>query len=265
MDFGIKDKVAFVSASSLGLGKAAAFELSREGAIVNICARNKKRLYKTQEKLQAQTGNEVRAWVTDVTEKDQVQTMIKEIISEFGRIDILVTNAGGPPAGQIDDFSPDDYLNALELNLLTTINLCYSVIPSMKANLWGRIINIASISGKQPIDNLVLSNTARAGVLGFSKSLSNAMAPFGVTVNCVCPGYTKTERIEELADAFVKSQKGSVSVQDFFSKIETMIPAGRFATPEEFGATVAFLASQQAGYITGAALQIDGGFIKALY
>jgi len=189
--------------------------------------------------------------------------MIQEIITEFERIDILVSNAGGPPSGQIDDFSPDDYLDALELNLMTTINLCYSVIPSMKTNLWGRIINIASISGKQPIDNLVLSNTARAGVLGFSKSLSNQMAPFGVTVNCVCPGYTKTERIEELAEAYVKGQKGSV--QDFFNKIENMIPAGRLANTEEFGATVAFLASQQAGYITGTALQIDGGLIKALY
>ena len=263
MDFGIKDKIALVAASSLGLGKAAALELSKEGAIVNICARSKERLFKTKEELQTQTGNEVRAWVTDVTEKDQVHNMIQEIISEFGKIDIIVSNAGGPPAGQIDDFSPDDYLNALKLNLMTTINLCYSVIPSMKANLWGRIINVASISGKQPIDTLVLSNTARAGVLGFSKSLSNQMASFGITVNCVCPGYTKTERLEELADAFVKGQKGSV--QDFFSKIESMIPAGRLATPEEFGATVAFLASQQAGYITGTALQIDGGFIKALY
>ncbi|MEE8378241.1 MAG: SDR family oxidoreductase [Candidatus Aminicenantaceae bacterium] len=263
MDFGLKDKVAFVAASSLGLGKAAALELSKEGAKVNICARSKERLFKTREELQARTGHEVRAWVTDVTEKDQVKNMIQEIISEFGRIDIMVTNAGGPPSGQIDDFSPEDYLDALELNLMTTINLCYSVIPSMKSNLWGRIINIASISGKQPIDTLVLSNTARAGVLGFSKSLSNQMAPFGVTVNCVCPGYTKTERIEELAAAFEKNQKGTV--QDFYKKIEQMIPAGRFADPEEFGATVAFLASKQAGYITGTALQIDGGFIKALY
>ncbi len=263
MDFGIKDKVAFVAASSLGLGKAAALELSREGAIVNICARSKERLFKTREEIQTKTGNEVRARIIDVTEKDQVFNMIQEIISEFGRIDILVSNAGGPPVGQIDDFSPDDYLKALKLNLMTTINLNYSVLPSMKAHLWGRIINIASISGKQPIDNLVLSNTSRAGVLGFSKSLSNQMAPFGVTVNCVCPGYTKTERIEELADAFVKDQKGSV--QDYFSKIEKMIPSGRLASTEEFGASVAFLASQQAGYITGTALQIDGGLIKALY
>ncbi|MCJ7581717.1 MAG: SDR family oxidoreductase [Candidatus Aminicenantes bacterium] len=263
MDFGIQDKVALVAASSLGLGKAAALELSKEGAIVNICARSKDRLVKTREELQSQTGNEVRAWIADVTEKDQVHDMIQKIISEFGKIDILVSNAGGPPSGQIDDFSPADYLKALELNLMTTINLCYSVIPSMKANLWGRIINIASISGKQPIDTLVLSNTARAGVLGFSKSLSNQMAPYGVTVNSVCPGYTKTERINDLAEAFVKGQKGSV--QDFFNKIASIIPAGRLATTEEFGATVAFLASQQAGYITGTALQIDGGLIKALY
>ena len=263
MDFGIKDKVALVAASSLGLGKAAALQLSREGAIVNICARGKDRLLKTREELQAQTGNEVRAWITDVTDKDQVFNMIQEIFKKYGKIDILVSNAGGPPSGQIEDFSPDDYLDALKLNLLTTINLCYSVIPSMKANLWGRIINIASISGKQPINTLVLSNTSRAGVLGFSKSLSNQMAPFNVTVNCVCPGYTKTERTEELAAAFEKKQKGTV--EDFYKKNVRSIPAGRFAAPEEFGAFVAFLASQQAGYITGTALQIDGGLIKALY
>lgn len=263
MDFGIKDKVVFVAAASRGLGKAAALELSKEGAIVNICARSQDQLFKTRDELQAQTGQEVRVWVNDVTKKDRVHGMIQEIITEFGRIDILVSNAGGPPAGQIDDFSPDDYLKAIELNLMTTIHLNYSVIPSMKANHWGRIINIASISAKQPIDTLVLSNTARAGVLGFSKSLSNQMAPFGVTVNCVCPGYTKTERIEELALAFEETQKGTA--EDFYKKIEQQIPAGRFAAPEEFGATVAFLASRQAGYITGTALQIDGGLIKSLY
>lgn len=263
MDFGINDKVALVAASSLGLGKAAALELSKEGAIVNICARNKERLFRTQKDLQIHSGNDVQAWITDVTKEKQVQDMVQRIMEKYGRIDILVSNAGGPPPGQIDDFSPDDYQKALNLNLMSTIQLCYSVIPSMKSNRWGRIINIASVSGKQPIDSLVLSNTARAGVLGFSKSLSNQMAPFGVTVNCVCPGYTKTERIVELAKASAKDQKGSV--QDFFSKIEKMIPAGRLASTEEFGATVAFLASQQAGYITGAALQIDGGLIKALY
>jgi 3-oxoacyl-[acyl-carrier protein] reductase len=163
----------------------------------------------------------------------------------------------------VQDLSPADYLAALELNLLSTINLCYAAIPHMKKQKWGRIINITSVSAKQPIDTLVLSNTARAGVLGFSKSLSNQVAPFGITVNCVCPGYTKTERVEELAKAFEDNGKGSV--QDFYETIEKMIPAGRFASPEEFAAAVAFLASQRASYITGAALPIDGGFIKALY
>ena len=263
MDLGIKERVALVAASSRGLGKAIAQRLSQEGAKVVICARDEDRLLKTKDEIAASTGGVVKAIKADVTDKDQVVQLVKKTINEFGTIDILVCNAGGPPSGMADKFTGADYAQALELNLLSTINLCYEVMPLMKKQKWGRIINMTSVSAKQPLDNLILSNTSRAGVLGFSKSISNQLAPFGITVNSVCPGYTKTERVDELAKSFEESGKGTV--KDFYSRIEKAIPAERLGTPEELAQAVAFLASEGAGYITGIALQVDGGYIKALF
>lgn len=263
MDLGIKNKVALVAASSRGLGKAIAFQLSREGAKVVICSRNKERLFKTRDDIATETGGVVNAFVVDVRDSKQVTNMVEQTIKESGTIDILVSNAGGPPAGMADDFSLDDYRDAVELNLMSTINLCYAVIPFMKKQAWGRIINLTSVAAKQPIDTLILSNTARAGVLGFSKSLSNQVASSGITVNSICPGYTKTERVEELAQSFEESGKGSV--KDFYKNIQKNIPAGRLGTPEELAKAVAFLASEGAGYITGISLQVDGGYIKTLF
>jgi 3-oxoacyl-[acyl-carrier protein] reductase len=263
MDLGIKNKVALVAAASQGLGKAVARQLSREGAIVAICARNREKLNSAQEEIAQETGGIVRVYVADVTQKKQVQNMVEAIVAEFGTIEILICNAGGPPSGLVDDFSPDDYKAAVELNLISTLNLCYQVMPLMKKQKWGRIINIVSVSAKQPIDSLILSNTARAGVLGFSKSLSNQLAPLGITVNSVCPGYTKTERVENLAESFAQAGKGTT--EDFYKAVEKSIPLGRLGKPEEFAQAVAFLASEGAGYITGTALQIDGGFIKGVF
>jgi len=263
MDLGIKERVALVAASSRGLGKAIAQRLSQEGAKVVICARDEDRLLQTRDEIAAATGGVVKAIKADVTDKDQVSQLVKKATDEFGTIDILVCNAGGPPSGTADKFTVADYHQALELNLLSTINLCYEVMPFMKKQKWGRIINMTSVSAKQPIDNLILSNTSRAGVLGFSKSLSNQLAPFGITVNSVCPGYTRTERVDELARSFEESGKGKV--KDFYSNIEKAIPEGRLGTPEELAQAVAFLASEGAGYITGIALQVDGGYIKAVF
>jgi 3-oxoacyl-[acyl-carrier protein] reductase len=263
MDLGIKNKVALVAASSRGLGKAIAFQLSREEAQVVICARNKERLFKTRDEIAAETGGAVRAFAADVRDKKQVAKMVEQTVEELGTIEILVTNAGGPPSGMAEEFSLDDYREALELNLLSTVNLCYKVMPFMKKQKWGRIINMVSVAAKQPIDSLILSNTARTGVLGFSKSLSNQLAPSGITVNSICPGYTRTERVEELAKSFEESRKGSV--KDFYENIQKNIPTGRLGTPEEIAQAAAFLASEGAGYITGVTLQVDGGYIKALF
>jgi len=263
MDLGIKGKVALVAASSRGLGRAIASQFSREGAKVIICARGEEKLHQTRDEIASNTRGEVRAFVADVTDKHRVKDMIGKIVDEFGTVDILVCNAGGPPAGLVDDFTEEDYRKALELNLMSTVNLCYEVIPLMKKQKWGRIINLTSVSSKQPIKTLILSNTSRAGVLGFSKSISEQLAPYGITVNAICPGYTKTERIDELAQSFADSGKGSV--EDFYKNIEASIPLGRFATPDEVASAAAFLASERAAYITGVALQIDGGYIKGLF
>jgi 3-oxoacyl-[acyl-carrier protein] reductase len=262
MNFGITDKVALVAASSRGLGYATAIRLSKEGAKVMICSRSEENISRAAKDISAETGNAVKAYVTDVRKEDDVRTMADQIVDEFGSIHILVCNAGGPPSGFLDDFELDDYQAALELNLLSTINLSYAVVDLMKKQKWGRIINITSVSAKQPLNNLILSNTARAGVLGFSKSLSQQLAPFGITVNSVCPGYTKTERVEELAGDFERSGKGTQ--EDFYRLIENMIPAGRLGIPEELANSVVFLASEGAGYITGVALQVDGGFVQSL-
>ncbi len=263
MDLKIKDKIALVTASSKGLGKAVALQLSEEGAKVMICSRNSEVLNKTRDEIIAKTGGVVKTFITDVTNKEQVEKMIDQIIDEFNTIDILICNAGGPPSGMHDDFSLEDYNNAIELNLLSTINLSYKVLPYMKKNKWGRIINITSVSAKQPINNLILSNTSRAGVLGFAKSLSNQIASYGITVNSVCPGFTMTDRVKNLAKTYETSGKGTEN--DFYENINNIIPMKRIGTPEEFAQTVCFLASEGAGYITGVSLQIDGGYVQGLF
>lgn len=263
MNLGIKNKAALVTASSRGLGKAIALQLLKEGAHVAICARNEGPLSLAKKELEETTGGRVLAQVADVTDQDQIQKWVDQVAGTFGTIDILVCNAGGPPSGMAEDFNADDYRQAIELNLLSTINLCNQVYPLMKEQKWGRIVNLTSVSAKQPIQTLILSNTARAGVLGFSKSLSSQLAPFGITVNSVCPGYTRTERVEDLAKSYEETGKGSV--QDFFRNIEKSVPMGRFGHPSEVAAAVVFLCSQAASYITGVALQVDGGFVKAIF
>ena len=263
MDLGIKDKAALVAASSRGLGKAVAAALCREGAKVVVCARDEARLAEARDEIARETGGEVRAFRADVTKEADVRDVVRFAASEFGSLDILVCNAGGPPSGPAEDFSADDFRKAVELNLLSTVRLCREAVPLMKERRWGRIIALTSVSAKQPIDSLILSNAARAGVLGYAKTLSGALAGFGITVNCICPGYTKTERVERLAEAF--AEKGLGTIEEFYGRLEKAIPLGRLGKPEEVAAAAVFLASEGAAYITGTALQVDGGFIKGLF
>lgn len=263
MDLRIEGKVALITAASKGLGKAVATQLASEGANVIICSRNLDSLQKTKSEIETKTNVKISIVACDVTNEKQVKQMIDSVIQEFGTIDILVTNAGGPPAGSFSDFNVDDYRKAVELNLLSTISLCQKVIPLMQKQKWGRIVMMTSVSVKQPIDNLILSNTARTGVIGFMKSLSNEVAKDGITVNSICPGYTKTQRVENLAKAFTDSGKGTI--EDFYKKLETEIPMKRIGAPEEFAQSVAFLVSEGAGYITGVSLKVDGGFAKGLF
>lgn len=263
MDLGIKEKVALVTAASKGLGKAVAIQLALEGANVIICSRNLESLQKAKLEIEKKANMEVSIIACDVTDEEQVEQMINSIQLEFGTIDILITNAGGPPAGGFGDFDLKDYRKAVELNLLSTISLCQKVVPLMQKQKWGRIVMMTSVSVKQPIDNLILSNTARTAVIGFMKSLSNELAKDSITVNSICPGYTKTQRVEKLAQAFVESGKGTI--ENFYEKLESDIPMKRIGSPEEFAQSLAFLVSEGAGYITGVSLKVDGGFAKGLF
>lgn len=263
MNLRIKNKIALVTAASKGLGKAVATQLALEGVNVVICSRNLKSLQKAKSEITNKTNMDVSIISCDVTDETQVQQMIDSINDKFGVIDILVTNAGGPPAGSFSDFDIEDYRKAVELNLLSTISLCQKVVPQMQKQKWGRVVMMTSVSVKQPINNLILSNTARTGVIGFMKSLSNEVAKDGITVNSICPGYTKTQRVDNLAKAFVENNKGTI--EDFYKKLEAEIPMKRLGSPEEFGQSVAFLASVGAGYITGVSLKVDGGFAKGLF
>lgn len=263
MDLGIKGKAALVTASSSGLGKATALALAAEGARVTINARSEEQLRDAADEIRAATGGEVLAIPGDVTNEDHIRNLISETKNQFGSVDILVTNAGGPPAGFFDDFNAQHYRDAVELNLISTINLCREAVPHMREREWGRIVAITSIAAKQPVENLILSNTARAGVLGFMKTLSQQIATAGITVNTVCPGYHLTERLKSLSSAIAK--KEGVSVEDVYSRWADSTPMKRIGEPKEFAAVVAFLCSERASYLTGTVTQIDGGAYRALF
>ncbi len=262
MELGLTDKVAVVGASSKGLGRAIAVGLAREGVKVTICARNSDALEATANEIRQETGAEVLAVPTDVSVPAQVNTLIDNAINQFGGIDILVNNAGGPRAGRFAELSAEDYQTAVQLNLMSTINLCRAVVPTMRVRGGGRIINLTSVSVKQPVDGLMLSNMARTGVIGFAKTLATELAPDKILVNNVCPGIIFTDRIRQLAT--VRAEESGLPFDEVLEKMIADIPLGRIGEPEEFANLVVFLASARASYITGTTIQVDGGMVKAL-
>lgn len=262
MDFGLNGRVALVAAASRGIGFAAAQELAREGARVFLCSRDAERAGEAAQKIHAETGAEVTGLRADVTNEEDAAAFVNAAREAAGRIDICVTNAGGPPASTFDQTDLDMYRQAFELNALSAIRLARLVVPMMREQKWGRLINITSISVKQPIDGLLLSNTVRAGLTGFAKTLSTEIAADGVTVNNVAPGYTLTERQDELATA--RSRATGKSREELIEGWASQIPMGRLASAEEIAAAVAFLASERASYITGVTLQVDGGWVRGL-
>ena len=262
MDLGLKDRVALVAAASRGIGYAAARELAREGARVFLCSRDEARASEAAQKIHSETGATVAGIAADVTDEQAAERFVALAQEQAGRADILVTNAGGPPASVFAETDLEMFRRAFELNALSAIRLAKLVLPGMREHHWGRIVNITSVSVKQPIEGLLLSNTVRAGLTGWAKTLSNEVATEGVTVNNVAPGYTLTERQEELAT--VRSRALGKSIEETIELWATQVPMRRLASAEEIAAAVAFLASERASYITGVTLQVDGGWVRGL-
>ncbi len=263
MDLGIKNKVALVTASSQGLGKAAAFSLAKEGVNLAICSRYEKSITDTAKEIAKETGVKVFPLASDVSKNEDIDRLIESVKTEFGTIDILVNNAGGPPAGEITKISDAEWEKGVNLTLMSTIRLTRSVLPMMERQKWGRVVTIVSITAKQPVDELLISSTLRPGILGLSKVLANQYGKHGITINTICPGYVLTQRQEELSRS--RSAEKNMTMDEYLAESATNIPIGRLGKPEEIGDVIAFLASERAGYINGANILVDGGQAKGIY
>lgn len=260
MDLGIAGKVAVIAASSQGLGRAAAEALAREGAHLVINGRDAGKLQAVRDEIAAATGADVRAVAGDMTKPADIDALIRAAADAFGTVHILVNNAGGPPPGYFDQLDDAHWQRAFELTLMSAVRLTRAALPYMRRQKWGRVVNISSTSIKQPIAELLLSNSLRLGVLGWAKSLANEVAADNVLVNTVCPGWTRTERVEQLLPQ--RAATAGLSLAETASTLTKAIPMGRMGEPREIAAAVAFLSSEAASYITGVALQVDGGAIK---
>jgi 3-oxoacyl-[acyl-carrier protein] reductase len=252
MDLGLQGRVAAVAGASSGLGLAIARALAAEGAHVAIAARDADRLEAARAQLDSVGDGRITATPVDVLDTDAVTAWIDGTAAELGGLHVVVPNAGGPPAGPATAFDLDAYRDAVELNLLSQIAITQAALPHLRAAGWGRVLYVASISVKQPIPTLALSNTARAGIAGYATSLVADLTDAGITVNVLAPGYHATDRLTEILD------------DDARDAITDGIPLRRLGDPDDFGAVAAFLASEQAGYITGAVVPIDGGYARGL-
>ena len=262
MDLGLRGKVALVAAASRGLGRATAEALALEGASLVICARGADALEDARDAISQRTGVDVDMVAADVSTADGIANVWQRTRERFGHVDILVTNAGGPPSGPFESHDWGVWQRSVELTLRSAVELTRLVLPGMKERRWGRILNVTSIAVKQPVDGLMLSNSIRSAVTGFARTLANEVAAYGVTVNNLLPGFTRTDRVEQL-NAETAAREG-VTVADVARRIEAQIPMRRLGEPEEFAALAAFLASEQAAYITGQSIVVDGGWIRSL-
>lgn len=263
MELGIKGKTVLITASSTGIGRAVAEVFAEEGCNIVICSRTKEKLIETSREIKSKYNIEPFWGVCDLSKQKDIENFYEAVKNQFGKIDILVNNCGGPVPGFFKDLSEDDWNDAFKQVLMSVVRFSQLVLPGMIEQEWGRIINVTSIAVKQPVHNLMLSNSLRAGVTGFAKSLSNEFANKNITVNNVAPGYTLTHRLYELAVNRAKTSK--TSHEEILAEMAKDVPMNRLAGPEEIAALVLFLASQKASYITGTTIQVDGGSTKAIF
>lgn len=263
MELGLRGKVAMVAASSKGLGYGIARELAREGALVSIGSRTESEVHDAAEILTNETDGDVLANVLDAADPDSIIQWVENTIEAFGGVDLLVVNAGGPPAGKFDDFADSDWQAAFELTLMSAVRMIRSVLPFMREAGAGSILTITSCSVKEPIDFLLLSNVMRSGVTSLAKSLAQELAPENIRVNNLMPGRIDTDRVRSLDQ--LNADAKNVTVEDIKVAVEQGIPLGRYGTTEEFGRLGAFLLSDAASYITGQTIAVDGGLIKTVW
>ena len=263
MDLSIKGKNAIVCASSQGLGKSAAVDLAKEGVNLAICSRNKEKINLDKNEIKDISDVKIVAIEADLSSKKDINNLFKEAKQELKTIDILINNNGGPPPSTFEELSDDDWQKAFNDTMMSAIRLSKLTLPDMKKNKWGRVINISSVSVKTPVNGLFLSNSIRMGVLGWAKALSDEVAPYGITVNTVCPGTTKTERIEDILNA--QSKSTGKNKKELEEAIANNIPMQRIGEATDLSALITFLASEKASYMTGLAVQVDGGSARTFY
>lgn len=261
MDLELTNKVALVVASSKGLGKAIAKELAKEGANVMLTSRTEETLQQAKEDIQTEALGKVAYFPADITNAADIKALVQETKTQFGKIDILINNAGGPPSGNFTDFEDEDWVNAFQLNLLSYIRLIREVLPDLKEN-GGKILNVASSSIKAVIPDLILSNTFRNGINGLSKSLAVELAPDNIMVNTIGPGRIATDRIQSMDQS--RADAKGISIEEVTAQSEKEIPIGRYGKPEEFAKAAVFLVSGANTYMTGQSILVDGGLVKAL-
>jgi 3-oxoacyl-[acyl-carrier protein] reductase len=262
MDLGLKDKVAIVAASTKGLGKATAISLASEGANVVINGRHKQNIHDAVDEIKRETGKAPLAIQGDLMQAEDIDRLFDEVIEQFGTVHVLVSNAGGPPAGGFNDFNDEQWLKAVDLSLMSAVRLIRKAAPIMQKQKWGRIVNISSVTVKQPADNLLLSNSIRAAVVGLTKTISRDLSRDNVLINNIAPYYVATKRIDYLMEE--TAVKKGITKEEALQNIVKEIPMGRLGTPEEFGIFVAFLCSEKNSYVTGATIQFDGGAYRGM-
>ena len=263
MDLGLKGKVALVAAASKGIGRAIALGFAREGAKVSICARGEEALKETREALRREGGSEALAMSADVTRLEDIQRYVSRTAEEFGRIDVVVTNAGGPPPGEFMKLTDDDWEKAFQLSFLSAMRLTREAVPYLRKAGGGRIINLSSYAVKEPIPGLVLSNAIRNGVIGMAKTLSAELAKDNILINNVCPGRIDTERHRKLNED--RAKRWNRPLEEVNRQMKAEVPLGRYGEPSEVADLVLFLASERANYITGTTIQIEGGLVKTTF